>query len=66
MSEDKSCWSCGNYLIGGGCWKDGDMGEKGWKDVGPNDSCSAWVDEETPGTIMGFIHENNRKDGESE
>lgn len=62
MSEDKTCWTCGHYLIGGGCWKDGSMGEEGWRNVGPNDSCASWVEETTPGTISGIINEMNRKE----
>jgi hypothetical protein len=57
MSEDKTCWSCGHYLIGGGCWKDGDPGEDGWRNAGPDDSCEGWVEETTPGTINGAMYE---------
>lgn len=53
MSEDKTCWTCGHYLIGGGCWKDGNMGEEGWRSVSPHDSCAKWVEETTPGTVSG-------------
>jgi hypothetical protein len=51
----KTCWSCGHYLIGGGCWKDGHMGEEGWKDVSPDDCCSEWVPEKSPKTINAKI-----------
>lgn len=53
--DGKSCWSCGHYLIGGGCWKDGQLGQDGWKDVSPNDCCDSWVPENTEGTINGII-----------
>lgn len=59
---EKTCWTCGNYLIGGGCWKDGNMGEVGWRDVGPNDSCREWVTEKTPGTICGQMWGLNDKE----
>jgi hypothetical protein len=62
MSEDKTCWSCGHYLIGGGCWKDGDFGEDGWRNVGPDDSCEGWVEENTPGTINGAMYEMHSKE----
>ena len=51
----KSCWTCGHYLIGGGCWKDGQMGEEGWKNVDPNDYCEHWTHKDTEGTISGEI-----------
>lgn len=53
---DKSCWSCGHFLIGGGCWKDGQMGEEGWKHVSPNSLCNSWVEEGTKGTITHKIN----------
>ncbi|PAE24039.1 hypothetical protein [Bacillus sp. 7894-2] len=64
MSDDKTCWTCGHYIIGGGCWKDGGMGEDGWRNVGPNDSCGSWVDELTPGTVCGEMHAVLNEEGE--
>ena len=55
---NKSCWTCGHFLIGGGCWKDGQMGEEGWKDVSPEDICEAWVKEGTEGTVTYFIEKS--------
>lgn len=52
---NKECWTCGHFLIGGGCWKDGQINQPGWKDVGPSDVCDEWVTEKTPGTINGDI-----------
>jgi hypothetical protein len=60
----KDCWSCGHFLIGGGCWKDGQMGEEGWKNVSPSDSCNEWVPEETIGTISGDILAKSREASE--
>jgi hypothetical protein len=54
-----NCWSCGHWLIGGGCWKYGHIGEPGWRDTNPDDSCEEWVPEGTEGTITGLIHQNN-------
>ncbi|WP_431030036.1 hypothetical protein [Lysinibacillus sp. LZ02] len=39
----KMCWGCGHYLIGGGCWKDGQMLQPGWKDVQPDNTCNSWI-----------------------
>lgn len=58
MSEDKTCWTCGHWLIGGGCWKDGRMGEEGWRNTGPEDSCEEWVEEGTEGTVTGEMWED--------
>jgi hypothetical protein len=56
---DMSCWTCGHYLIGGGCWKDGQMGEEGWKNVSPNDSCNSWVEEGTKGTVTDYSRQTD-------
>lgn len=60
----ENCWSCGHWLIGGGCWKNGQMSEPGWKNTGPNDSCEEWVPEGTEGTITGLIASHNAEEGE--
>lgn len=56
-SVGQECWGCGNWLIGGSCWKNGQMSGPGWRDTGPSDSCEEWVKESTPGTITGDIKE---------
>lgn len=58
ITANNTCWSCGHFLIGGGCWKDGQMGEEGWKNVSPNDSCEHWVKEGTKGTITGDMNDS--------
>ncbi|MCM3632886.1 hypothetical protein [Paenibacillus camelliae] len=50
-SKGETCWSCGHWLIGGGCWKYGQMHQEGWINSGPNDSCEEWLPEGTEGTI---------------
>ena len=54
---EKSCWSCGHYLIGCGCWKDGQLHQNGWKDVKPDDSCSHWVAEGFKGSVTSCMEE---------
>ncbi|WP_339167058.1 hypothetical protein NSQ24_01355 [Brevibacillus sp. FSL L8-0520] len=65
-AQGENCWSCGHWLIGGGCWKNGQMSEAGWRDTGPNDSCDEWVAEGTDGTITGLIASHNAGEGESD
>ena len=50
----KTCWGCGHFLVGGGCWKDGEMLQPGWKNVEPDDTCGSWVPEGTKGTVTDF------------
>ncbi|MGN4125089.1 hypothetical protein ACMGD3_08765 [Lysinibacillus sphaericus] len=45
---EKTCCSCGHYLIGGGCWKEGN---ENLKQVQVDDNCGSWVPENTEGTI---------------
>lgn len=58
-SQGKDCWGCGHWLIGGGCWKNGQMSEPGWRNTDPDDSCEEWVSEGTEGTITGIIAAHN-------
>lgn len=58
-TNGNDCWGCGHWLIGGGCWKNGQMSETGWKSTNPDDSCEEWVPEGTQGTITGVIAEHN-------
>ncbi|MBD1373735.1 hypothetical protein IC620_15420 [Hazenella sp. IB182357] len=51
--ENKVCWSCGHWLIGGGCWKDG-VNNRINTDV--DYSCEAWLEEDTPGTITHEVY----------
>lgn len=63
MRMEKSCWTCGHFLIGGGCWKDSNMGEAGRKNVEVDHVCDSWVEEGTKGTVTDFgeLTEGERK-----
>jgi hypothetical protein len=56
--DGNECWGCGHWLIGGGCWKNGQMGTTGWFATNPDDSCAEWVEENTVGTITGEIQKH--------
>lgn len=42
-----SCWSCGHWVIGGGCFKDKDN----VRPTDHDDYCEDWVKEGSPGTV---------------
>lgn len=46
--DEKSCWTCGHFLIGGACFKNG---EKDAQFVEHDYLCDEWVPENTEGTI---------------
>lgn len=46
----KTCWTCGHWLIGGGCWEG-----KSVKHTTPEYSCEQWVEEGADGTVTGDI-----------
>lgn len=52
---DKSCWSCGHWLIGGMCFKNG---EDNIRQTDPDFSCKDWAVEDTEGTITHFISQH--------
>ncbi len=55
---DKTCWTCGHWLIGGSCWKDETI-----VNTGPNHSCDSWVEEGADGTVTGDILQSLEEDG---
>ncbi|WP_144027720.1 hypothetical protein [Paenibacillus sp. 32352] len=67
-SKGEVCWSCGHWLISGGCWINGHHMNvnKGWMDTNADDSCESWVPEKTPGTITGDIWEHVREELEGQ
>lgn len=53
MNEEKSCWTCGHFLIGGGCCIAG-CGSGYWIKVDVDHTCDKWVEEGTKGTVTDF------------
>ena len=47
---NKTCWTCGHWLIGGGCWEGESV-----KHTDPEYTCDKWVEEGADGTVTGDI-----------
>ncbi|MBG9772403.1 hypothetical protein [Brevibacillus laterosporus] len=56
IDQEKNCWTCSHWLIGGGCWKDafidGAYSQLGVVMTEHDHYCDDWVIEGTEGTIM--------------
>jgi hypothetical protein len=50
--NEKSCWTCGYHLIGGGCYLDGT--DKPPVVIDLEYVCNSWIKEGTKGTITDF------------
>ena len=51
----KSCWSCGHFLIGAGCYKTPPHGVT----VAIDHVCDGWLPEGTKGTVTDFEEMND-------
>lgn len=57
---EKSCWTCGHWLIGGFCFKNGT--DKQHENTSHDYVCNKWVAEDIEGTITGMIAENAKEE----
>ena len=64
MSGEKNCWTCGHWLIGGLCYKNGV--DSDYEITAHDYVCDSWVKENAHGTITEYIAKqiNENEEGE--